>query len=133
MLGNVELVRSIYAEWERGDFSSSGWAHPTIEHADADGPLGGATGELSDIGQGVREFLAEWEDFRLVADRFHEVDAERVLALDHRVGRSRASGLELGAVRTEGARLFQIREGKVMKIVVYFDRRRALADLGLEG
>ncbi len=28
---NVEIVRSIYAAWERGDYSSTEWAHPEIE------------------------------------------------------------------------------------------------------
>jgi ketosteroid isomerase-like protein len=131
MSENLDLVRSIYADWERGDFSSSDWAHPEIEYSDADGPLSGRTGELAVVGRGVREFLSEWEEFHLVADRLQELDPERVLALDHRTGRSRTSGLDLGAMRTDGARLFHICDGKVTRIVVYFDRRRALADLGL--
>jgi hypothetical protein len=60
-----------------------------------------------------------------------QLDAERVFALDHRSGRSKTSGLELGQMRTKGARLFHIRGGRVTRLVVYFDRERAFADLGL--
>jgi hypothetical protein len=40
-------------------------------------------------------------------------------------------GLELGHMRGEGAALFNIRRGKVIRLVHYFDREQALADLGL--
>jgi ketosteroid isomerase-like protein len=46
--------------------------------------------------------------------------------------RGKASGLELG--QTPGAKtanLIHIREGKVTKMVDYWDRERALADVGL--
>ena len=45
--------------------------------------------------------------------------------------RGKASGLEIGQIRTGGADLFHVRGGRATRVVLYLDRERALADLGL--
>jgi hypothetical protein len=81
----------------------------------------------------MREFLGGLEGYRLHAEEYRELDAERVLVLAHNRGRGKTSGLELGEVGTRSATVFCIRDDKVAKLAFYWDRDRALADLGLEG
>jgi hypothetical protein len=52
--------------------------------------------------------------------------------LDHSSGGSgKTSGLEVAQMGQKGAHLFHIRGGKVTRLVIYFDRKRVLAELGL--
>ena len=81
----------------------------------------------------TRDYLSAWEGYRLHADECRELDGERVLVLDHGSGRGKASGLELPEAWGGRAVLFQIRQDKVIKMVIYGHRDRALVDLGLEG
>jgi ketosteroid isomerase-like protein len=128
---NLNLVRSIYAAWERGDYSSTEWADPEIEFVIADGPDPASWTGLAGMAEGWRGFLTAWEDYHFEAEEYRELDDERVLVLLQLSGRGNTSGLELGQMRAKGANLFHVRGGKVTRLVVYFDRERALADLGL--
>jgi ketosteroid isomerase-like protein len=83
------------------------------------------------MAEGLRGWLGAWEEFRVEAEEYRELDEERVLVLVHLMGRGKTSGLELRQVRSKGADLFHVHDGKVTRIVLYFDRDRALADLGL--
>jgi ketosteroid isomerase-like protein len=128
---NVDLVRSILAAWERGDMGWTGWADQQIEYVNADGPAPGTWTGLTGMAEGARDRLSAWEDVRVQADEYRELDGERVLVLTDYSGRGKASGLELGQMRSEGAHLFHVRAGKVMRIVTYWDRDRAFDELGL--
>jgi hypothetical protein len=129
---NLDLVRSISAKWERGEFlTAAEWAHPKIEYVIVDGPDPGSWSGLAGLAEGARGWLSASEGVRLVADEYRELDDERVLVLIHRSGRGKVSGLELGPSQTKGATLFHLLCGKVTKLVAYWDSDRALADLGL--
>jgi hypothetical protein len=80
---NVEIVRSILADWERGDYGSNDWAHPEIEFVVPDGPTPGTWRGLAGMGEGWREFLSAWEDFRPVLEGCRGFDDGRVLVLQH--------------------------------------------------
>ena len=132
MSANLDLVRSIYADWERGDYGSVEWAHPNIETVMADGPAPGRSSGVAGVADLWRNFLNAWEGYRAEAVEYRELDDERVLVLVRRSGRGKRSGVALEQIGSEGAALYHIRDGRVTRQVVYFDRDRALADLGLE-
>jgi ketosteroid isomerase-like protein len=128
---NVEVVRSIYARWERGDFSWIGWAHPEIEYLIVEGPAPGSWRGLAGLEQGALGILSAWKGLRVEAEDCRQLDEERVVVLTRLSGRGKTSGVELGQMRAKGADILHVRNGKVTRFVLYFDRERALADLGV--
>jgi ketosteroid isomerase-like protein len=128
---NVEIVRSILAAWERGDYSSADWAHPEVEAVIADGPAPVTSTGLAGMAEGWGEFLSAWKGFRHEADEYRDLDGERVLVLVRWGGRGKTSGLEVAHMATRAAVLFHVHGDKVTRVVAYLDRDRALADLGL--
>jgi ketosteroid isomerase-like protein len=131
MSSNLDLVRSIFAAWERGDFSSANWAHPEIEFVVPDGPGRVNSTGLAVMADHTRDFLGAWEDARLLAVEYRELDVERVRVLMRQIGRGKTSGLDLGQVGAMRASVFHIHNGKVTRLVLYWDSESALADLGL--
>jgi hypothetical protein len=111
MASDLDPVRSIYTAWVRGDFRLAEWADPEIEYVMADGPLPGGWKGLAGMAEAARKGLDAWGDVRFRADEYRELDDERVLVLEHRSGRGKTSGLELGELEAQGAHLFYIRQG----------------------
>jgi ketosteroid isomerase-like protein len=132
MSANLDLVRSVYAALERDDFTGMAeWLDPKIELVLADGLAVGTRTGVAGMAEGWREYLSTWEGYGFVVDELRELDDERILALVRRSGRGKTSGVDLGQLHSHGAAVFHIHEGKVTRIVRYWDRARALADLGL--
>ncbi|HEX5223635.1 MAG TPA: nuclear transport factor 2 family protein [Solirubrobacteraceae bacterium] len=132
MSENLELVRSIYADWERGDWGSAEWADTDVEFVAADGPwAGGVVGKPAMAGL-WRQYLEAWENVRARPDDFRDLGGGRVLALHTWSARGKVSGLTVEQIEARSAVLFQVVAGKVSKLVAYQDRARAFADLGLE-
>ena len=127
---NLDLVRSIYADWERGDFRSTEWADHQIEFGFGDGLEASSSTGLAAMAARWREFLGNWDEFRTWTDGYRELDDGRVLVLMRLSGRGRTSGLE---VEQTGMTIFQFAHGKVTGLLFYNDRDHGFADLGLEG
>jgi ketosteroid isomerase-like protein len=75
-----------------------------------------------------RKALSAWDDLRVEAEEYRQLDDERVLVPTRMRGRGKSSGVEIAESR---ASLFHVHDGKVTRLVLYWDRDRALADLGL--
>ncbi len=126
---NLDLVRSLYATWNRGDFSSVEWADPEIEFVIVGGPDPGSWRGVAGMEEGWRQWLIAWDSYKAEADEYRELDPERVVVFGRMSGRGKTSGVN---VETEFANVLDLRDGKVTRLCLYSMRERALADLGLD-
>src|SRR5438046_3126103 len=114
MSENLDLVRSIYADWEQGDWGSAEWADRDIEFVIADGPDPSSWQGVPAMAQGWREFLSLWKGYRGKALEYREIDGERVYVLI----RVSARGLEIGQL---SGNVFTLRAAKVTRLAIYWD------------
>jgi ketosteroid isomerase-like protein len=120
-LGELGTRRHAVDEW-------SEWAHPDIEIVTVGGPEPSSHTGLASAAPHIENFLSLWEDYRVQAEEYLQVNDERTLVLTLQSGRGKSSGVE---IRQRRASLFHVRGGKVTRRINYWHRDRALADLGL--
>src|SRR6476620_11844823 len=102
MSENLDLVRSIYATTGRGDYVGVGpFLHPDIEFTAVGGPDANEARGLMAFADLWRGFLDSWEDFRVVADAYRQLDDSRFLVLFHRSGHGKISGVEIAQIAGE--------------------------------
>jgi SnoaL-like domain len=76
-----------------------------------------------------RDFLAAWDEFTSAPDEFLDAGGSRVLVLTRFGGRSKGGGVPI--TDFPGAGLLTLREGKVVRLVLYADQKEALEAAGL--
>ena len=132
MSENLDLVRSIYADWERGDWSHVEWADPEIEYVLADGPEPGSWKGVAAMEETWSSRLSAFDDFRVTVSQYRELDEDRILVFVRQYGRGKSSGLDIDDMGGRAAAVLHVRNGRVTRLVLYAGSDRALADLGLE-
>jgi ketosteroid isomerase-like protein len=128
---NVELARAIWSNWQKGDYTATDWAHPEIEFVAADLPDADVRVGVDAMNDAWTDFLRHWDAFRAEPEEFLELDGGRVAVLAAFSGRGKYSGMEVRDAEMRGAMVFHIRDRKVTRMVMYYNRERGMAELGL--
>ena len=90
---NVERLRELYAGFARGDFRGSAdlFSPDFVYEPMSDGRQ--AYAGMAAFANQFREFLAQWEDFRIEAQELEDL-GDAVLVTEVQRGKGRASGIE---------------------------------------
>ena len=128
---NVEIVRRLYASWERGDLQTADFFDVEVEHSRIGSELPGINGDWRGIeafGVALADYIDALADLHIEAERVIDLGGERVLVLSRQTARGKTSGLRFDR---EFGDLFTLRDGKVLRYVSYWDRAEALEAAGL--
>jgi ketosteroid isomerase-like protein len=124
---NVEVVRAVFAQWERGNFAATGLA-PDVRIRWMDSVAGQReTVGIEEAADFRREWLSTFQDVRLIPERI--IDAtDKVLVIAAWSGEGTGSG-----ARTEWrhGEVWEVRDSQVVSIISYADTAAAFEAAGL--
>lgn len=128
---NVEIIGKGYEQFDAtGDFSAE-LMHPNFVW-DMSKFDGWPEQELYHGVEGAREFLARWleawDDWKVELKALRDA-GEKVVAIMHQQGRSRATGLP---VDMEFAQVWSLQQGLQIRMEMYADTDEALKAVGLQ-
>jgi ketosteroid isomerase-like protein len=124
---NLEVVRSVYEQWARGDFSDNSAFDPDVEFELVDWPHTGRSRGVDAMWATWSTALAAWDDFRSEPSRYIDVDDRLVVVLNRISGRGKVSGAEVVA---DTATVWTLDRGKVTRLALYWDTATALEAAG---
>ena len=119
---NVERLRPVYEEWARGNLQAGRELFAPDVRYEAEAPGQGPVTGASAIQDQMREFLAEWSEFRIEAEAFEEF-SDAVLVTERQHGIGKGSGVVTEATIYA---MWIFRDGKVVSARWHSSRKRAL-------
>jgi ketosteroid isomerase-like protein len=128
---NVEIVRRIYASWAHGDLRAAAALldpRTVFETFMPDSSERVVCRSPEEIEGFMREWFAQWRDYRILGDEFHDAGSDKVLVLGRQAGIGRQSGVEVEGPHHS---VWTFENGRVVRLVVETDRQRALEAAGL--
>ena len=128
---NVDRVRRAYAEWERGNMTGGIELFDrevVFESFMPDANEAVVANGVEEIEAFMREFLAQWRDYRLVGQEFREVGPEKVFVAGYQTASGRQSG---ATVKDPMHSIWVFRGGKVVRLRFERDMQIALEAAGL--
>jgi ketosteroid isomerase-like protein len=126
---NVEIVERAVAAINQRDIA--GYLACCTDDVELITPVADIAGAYEGA-DGIRRFFADIADanpdFNLAFERLEAVGTDRVLAFMQLTGSGRASGIPTGA---ETGNVYDLVDGRIKRIRVFFDREEALKAAGL--
>jgi ketosteroid isomerase-like protein len=119
---NVDRLRAVYSEWAEGNFRAGGelLARDIVYEPMSDGRETYRGREA--VERQMRDFLAQWSEFRVEAQEFVEV-GEAVLVTERQYGKGRSSDIQ---VEMTFYTAWTFRDGLVVRVRWESDRAEAL-------
>jgi ketosteroid isomerase-like protein len=125
---SVEVVRSVYDAWARGEFPGpERLLHPEIEYVNPPGAVEPGTRHgLAAFARAVEKVFEGWETWDMEPERFEVVGGQVAVVVRYRA-RGRTSGVE---VEGRESALWTVRDGRVVRYAWFHEPGDAFAAAG---
>jgi ketosteroid isomerase-like protein len=125
---NVEALHGVYAQLAEGNLRAGAELFaPDISYEPL-AVVGRDAVGLAEAEDVMREFVAQWEDFRIEAKEFEDL-GDTILVTEHQSGTGKTSGIEIDMTNYAA---WTFRDGLVTRVRWRMDRDDALEAAGLQ-
>ncbi len=125
---NVELIRSVYEPFNRGDWDAAfRHAHPEFEMTTQRGPTAGTYRGREAVQEQMQEMLSAFDAWAVEPDEFLEAGDRVVVLIKVRV-RPKGGGVDIEA---RNGHLWTVQDGTIRSLKTFAVREEALEAAGL--